>query len=194
MKRPVLLQKAAPVEPPKPTRNVIIEYEPLKAFTVRRVIEEGVFRVDPNDYLCQGSQHGTGGGDVRVVERIEDLPPPSDQLMRVLEDYNQPSQHIPNCISTLEARPGSEHISSSLQKLLAGARPVTTGDHLTSISRASSLPAHKSERVLSTAFDSSAPSPSGSSVQCSRSKVSTQYPQSFTPRHSPARSHIDDIY
>ncbi|CAF1256894.1 unnamed protein product [Adineta ricciae] len=93
VKRPILLQKAPPVPPPPPTRNVIIEYEPLKAYTVRRVIEEGVFRVDPNQYSDYHKQHDDG--DVRIVDRIEDLPPPSAELMRVLDEYNSgASSHI----------------------------------------------------------------------------------------------------
>jgi hypothetical protein len=87
VKRPILLQKAPPLPPVQPTRNVVIEYEPLKAYTVRRVIEEGIFRVDPNQYADYHKQHADG--DVRIVDRIEDLPPPSEELMRVLHNYNQ---------------------------------------------------------------------------------------------------------
>ncbi|UJR22797.1 hypothetical protein I4U23_025828 [Adineta vaga] len=86
VKRPILLQKVTPLPPVPPTRNVIIEYEPLKAYTVRRVIEEGVFRVDPHQYTDYHRQHNDG--DVRIVDRIEDLPPPSADLMRVLNEYN----------------------------------------------------------------------------------------------------------
>ena len=84
MKRPVLLERAEPLRPVIPPRNVIIEYEPLKAYTVRRVIEEGVFRVDPRDY--ERYQHQIDG-DVRLVDRIDDLPPPSGDLQRVLHEY-----------------------------------------------------------------------------------------------------------
>ncbi|CAF0865990.1 unnamed protein product [Adineta steineri] len=89
VKRPILLQKAPPIPPRNPARNVIIEYEPLKAYTVRRVIEEGVFRVDPHQYIDYNRQHSDG--DVRIVDRIDDLPPPSEELMRVLQDYNRGS-------------------------------------------------------------------------------------------------------
>ena len=89
VKRPVLLQKASPLPPVNPTRNVIIEYEPLRAYTVRRVIEEGIFRVDPEQYAAHNTH---ADGDVRIVERIDDLPPPSEELMRVLNSYNQSSQ------------------------------------------------------------------------------------------------------
>ncbi len=85
VKRPILLQKAPPMPAVQPTRNVIIEYEPLKAYTVRRVIEEGVFRVDPNQYSSYNTQNQ--GDNVRIVDRIDDLPPPSEELMRVLQNY-----------------------------------------------------------------------------------------------------------
>ncbi len=86
VKRPILLQKAPPLPPVKEARNVIIEYEPLKAYTVRRVIEEGIFRVDPTQYANYNTQKTDG--DVRIVDRIDDLPPPSEELLRVLKEYN----------------------------------------------------------------------------------------------------------
>ncbi len=86
VKRPILLQKAPPLPPVKEPRNVIIEYEPLKAYTVRRVIEEGIFRVDPIQYSNYNTQKTDG--DVRIVDRIDDLPPPSEELLRVLKEYN----------------------------------------------------------------------------------------------------------
>lgn len=85
VKRPVLLQKAPPASPTKPVRNVIIEYEPLKAYTVRRVVEEGIFRVDPNEYNDYTSQEHSG--NIRIVDRIEDLPPPSEDILRALKNY-----------------------------------------------------------------------------------------------------------
>ena len=203
VKRPVLLQKAPPLEPAKPTRNVIIEYEPLKAFTVRRVIEEGVFRVDPHQYSTYNTQNDVASGDVRIVERIEDLPPPSEQLMRVLDDYNQPGQHSSSHLPSYgqpsqqhhQSHNLSEHIPSSIQHLLADARPVSGGDHLTNISRASAIPAYRQERVLSTGYNSSNPSPTIIPIRPSRSKQSQpSRSQRYTPRDSPANSHVDDIY
>lgn len=87
VKRPILLQKAPPPAPVRPVRNVVIEYEPLKAYTVRRVIEEGVFRVDPRKYTEYAEQESNA--NVRIVDRIEDLPPPSEEIMRVLQNYNR---------------------------------------------------------------------------------------------------------
>ncbi|CAF3874573.1 unnamed protein product [Rotaria magnacalcarata] len=149
VKRPVLLQKAPPPEPPKVTRNVIIEYEPLKAFTVRRVIEEGIFRVDPHQYASYNAQTHTGG-DVRVVERIEDLPPPSEKLAHVLNEYNYSSASPANCYSHESHQHLSEHIPSSVQHLLSGAQTTSNTDYLTNVSRASNTPAVRQERVLST--------------------------------------------
>ncbi|CAF1398843.1 unnamed protein product, partial [Didymodactylos carnosus] len=178
VKRPVLLQKAQPPAPVKPVRNVIIEYEPLKAFTVRRVIEEGVFRVDPHTYITQQPQSGIG--DVRIVERIEDLPPPSEQLMRVLDDYNHdhssqrnyhnnttthsPIPHSYNQFHEQEVKP--QGLSSTLANLFGGrsnpVQPNTSqgplGSNLADVSRASNIPANRQERVLS-GYNSSIPSP-----------------------------------
>ena len=197
IKRPVLLQKAPPLEPAKPTRNVIIEYEPLKAFTVRRVIEEGVFRVDPHEYTSYNSQSNPRDGDVRIVERIEDLPPPSEQLMHVLSEYNQPAAGATRSTSSSHLHPYDqqhEHIPPNIQQLLADARPVSHADHLTSFSRASSTPAYRPERVLSTGYNSSNPSPTIVPLERSRSKHSYRHSQRYTPRDSPTRSHVDDIY
>ena len=192
VKRPVLLQKAPPLEPVKATRNVVIEYEPLKAFTVRRVIEEGVFRVDPHEYTSYNNQPNPRDGDVRIVERIEDLPPPSDQLMRVLDDYNQPI--AAGSPSSRSFHQESEHVPPSIQHLLADARPASHVDHLNAFARTASTPAHRSERVLSTGYNSSNPSPTIVPLERSRSKHSYRLSHHFSPRDSPATSHVDDIY
>ena len=195
LKRPVLLQKAPPMEPIKPTRNVIIEYEPLKAFTVRRVIEEGVFRVDPHEYSTYNAQSGSSNGDVRIVERIEDLPPPSEQLMRVLNDYNHPNQRSSSHLAHSEHHSGvAEHVPQSIQQLLADVRPVSNADPLINISRASSIPAHRQEQVLSTGYSSSNPSPTIVPMHRSYSKHSSRHSQPYTPHDSLSRSNIDDIY
>ena len=197
MKRPVLLQRAPPREPIKPTRNVVIEYEPLKAFTVRRVIEEGVFRVDPHQYSSYNSRSHSGGGDVRIVERIEDLPPPSEQLMRVLQDYNHPvrssSNHLPS-YHHQSYNGSSEHIPANIQHLLSGGRPTSNTDQLTNVSRASSTPAYRQERVLSTGYSSSAETPTIVPLQRSYSKHSDRSFKHHSPDGSPIRSHLGDIY
>lgn len=72
IERPVIVQKIKHVtqKPPTP-KNVIIEYEKPKAVAIRQVIEEGVFRVDPTTYQTSTAP---GGGEVRIVDRITDLP------------------------------------------------------------------------------------------------------------------------
>ncbi|CAF3354319.1 unnamed protein product [Rotaria sp. Silwood1] len=134
VKRPILLEKAPPLPPIKPTRNVIIEYEPLKAYTVRRVIEEGVFRVDPNQYLNYFSQERDG--NVRIVDRIDDLPPPSEELMRVIKNYNQQNS--------------SDYNTNVLPHL----------DPLMNVSNLSNTTSHRQERVLTPSRRLSNPSPS----------------------------------
>lgn len=127
VKRPILLQKAPPIPPVKPTRNVVIEYEPLKAYTVRRVIEEGIFRVDPRKYSEYSEQEADA--NVRMVDRIEDLPPPSEEIMRVLQKYNQQT-------------------SADYDD------PIPSN-----ITRSSNMPVDRQERVLSPGRASSIPSP-----------------------------------
>ena len=191
VKRPVLLQKAPPREPVRAVRNVVIEYEPLKAFTVRRVIEEGVFRVDPHQYSAYNAQSHTGKGDVRIVERIEDLPPPSDQLMRVLEDYNHPIRSSSTRLNHFDHHQShhslSEHLPSNIQHLLADARPASNIDQLTNVSRASSAPAYRQDRVLSTGHSSSAASPTIVPLQRSHSKQYSGYDNAI-------QAHAEDIY
>lgn len=121
------MQKAPPPPAVKPIRNVVIEYEPLKAYTVRRVIEEGVFRVDPRKYTEYTEQEFDA--NVRIVDRIEDLPPPSDEIMRVLQNYNQ-------------------DVSVDYNNLIP-----------TNIIHSSNAPVDRQERVLSPGQSSSIPSP-----------------------------------
>ena len=191
LKRPVLLQKAPPREPVKAVRNVVIEYEPLKAFTVRRVIEEGVFRVDPHQYSTYNAEAHSGRGDVRIVERIEDLPPPSEQLMRVIHDYNLPVRSSSTHLHHYDHQSPhslSEHLPSNIQHLLADARPTSNIDQLTNVSRASSAPAYRPDRVLSTGYSSSSTaSPTIVPLQRSRSKHRTLH-------DSPFQSRSEDIY
>ena len=139
VKRPILLQTAPPLSPPKPTRNVIIEYEPSKAYTVRRVIEEGVFRVDPRQYLHYNARQTEG--DVRIVDRIDDLPLPSDELKRVLVDYAE--------------RYTTDYDAGLLSEI----------DRLTDVTRLSNSHGHRQERVLSPGRSSAIPSPTLASVQ-----------------------------
>ncbi|CAF2715751.1 unnamed protein product [Rotaria sp. Silwood2] len=196
VKRPVLLQKAPPPEPIKPTRNVIIEYEPLKAYTVRRVIEEGVFRVDPHEYTSHNARSHNGCGDVRIVERIEDLPPPSEHLRRVLNECgpSNSSHHIHSHDHHSHHNP-SEHIPSSVQHILSGGRSTSNMDHLTNISRSSSIPANRQERVLSTGCDSSIASPTIVPLQRSSSKHSQhRLQQKYASHDSPMESQINDVY
>jgi hypothetical protein len=119
--------------------------------------------------------------------------------MRVLDDYNQPnsasSSHLTDYVQQYQ-QPStlSEHIPASIQHLLADARPVSNAEHLTSISRASSAYPHRQERVLSTGYNSSNPSPTVVPFESSHSKRSSRLSQQYTPRESPIRSHVDNIY
>lgn len=170
----------------------------MKAFTVRRVIEEGVFRVDPHEYASYNSRSHADGGDVRIVERIEDLPPPSEHLLRVLNEYKVPIQpsgsgHL-HSYDHYHHHSSSEHIPSNIHHLLSGARPSSNIDQLTNVSRASNTPAYRQERVYSPGYTSSRASPVMVPLQRSYSKSSNRSSRHLSPHASPLRSHIDDIY
>ncbi|CAF4034010.1 unnamed protein product [Rotaria sp. Silwood2] len=168
VKRPILLEKAPPLPPMKPTRNVIIEYEPLKAYTVRRVIEEGVFRVDPNQYASYYAHERDG--NVRIVDRIDDLPPPSEELMRVINNYTQQNS--------------SDYNTNLLSNI----------DSLMHVSHSSNTPAYRQERVLTPGRNSSNPSPSIPLVQNSQTRYSNRSSQQHTPHDSPSSFKAENIY
>ena len=67
-----------------PPKNVIIEYEKPKAVAVRQVIEEGIFRVDPATYQSAHSE-----GEVRIVDRITDLPIQNSRILAQLSESNK---------------------------------------------------------------------------------------------------------
>lgn len=67
--RPVIVERAPPAEIIRPPKNVIIEYEQPKAHHEQIVIDEGVFRADP-----QSHNTGSTTGEIRYVDKIVDLP------------------------------------------------------------------------------------------------------------------------
>ncbi|CAF4519809.1 unnamed protein product [Rotaria socialis] len=67
--RPVIVERAAPIEFIRPPKNVIIEYEQPKAHHEQIIIDEGVFRADPRSHNATSTM-----GEVRMVDRITDLP------------------------------------------------------------------------------------------------------------------------
>jgi hypothetical protein len=117
--------------------------------------------------------------------------------MRVLNDYNLPVRSNSTHITNYDQQPHqniSEHIPPNLQNLLSGARPTSNVDQLTNVSRASSTPAQRQDRVSSTGYNSSSASPTIVPLQRSRSKHSNPSSKHYTPNESPIRSHINDIY
>ncbi|CAF1251627.1 unnamed protein product [Rotaria magnacalcarata] len=166
VKRPILLEKAPPQPPVPPTRNVIIEYEPLKAYTVRRVIEEGVFRVDPTQYSNYSAQTD---GNVRIVDRIDDLPPPSDALMRILKEYSQ------NDVADYK----TESLSNMEQLMQVS-------------SSSSALPTNR-ERVLSSGPNRLIPSPVSAPFPFTQTRSSNNSSRRHTPLNS-STLNIDDAY
>ncbi|CAF3697991.1 unnamed protein product [Rotaria sordida] len=67
--RPVIVERAPPLEILRPPKNVIIEYEQPKAHHEQIVIDEGVFRADPRSHNATSTI-----GEVRIVDKITDLP------------------------------------------------------------------------------------------------------------------------
>ncbi|CAF0901787.1 unnamed protein product [Rotaria sp. Silwood1] len=67
--RPVIVERAPPLEVIRPPKNVIIEYEQPKAHHEQIVIDEGVFRADPQSHNATSTM-----GEVRIVDKITDLP------------------------------------------------------------------------------------------------------------------------
>jgi hypothetical protein len=118
--------------------------------------------------------------------------------MRVLNEYNHSSHHHSSSnIHSYDHQTHhnlSEHVPSAIQHLLTGARPCSNVDQLTNVSRASSTPAHKQERVLSTGYNSSVTSPTIIPLQRSRSTHSNRSLQRNTHHDSPAQSPYDSVY
>ncbi len=105
--------------------------------------------MDPNQFADYSAQQTDG--NIRIVDRIDDLPPPSEGLMRALNNYNQPN---------------SSHYNAGLS---------TNIDQLTNVSRSSNTPAHSQERVLSPGYKSSNPSPTMAPFQQSQSEHHTSH-------------------
>lgn len=67
--RPVIVERAPAAEIIRPPKNLIIEYEQPRAHHEQVIIDEGVFRADPNTYNATSTM-----GEVRIVDKITDLP------------------------------------------------------------------------------------------------------------------------
>ncbi|UJR20944.1 hypothetical protein I4U23_024053 [Adineta vaga] len=67
--RPVIVERAPPAEIIRAPKNLIIEYEQPRAHHEQVIIDEGVFRADPNSHNATSTI-----GEVRIVDKITDLP------------------------------------------------------------------------------------------------------------------------
>lgn len=81
--RPVIVQKLKPKPAQEAPKNVIIEYERQNAVSVRQVLEEGVFRVDPKTYQSY-LNNGESNSEIRYVDRITDLPIENSKVLEKL--------------------------------------------------------------------------------------------------------------
>jgi hypothetical protein len=112
------VQKVKP-QPPQPApKNVIIEYEKPKAVAIRQVIEEGIFRVDPATYESQMS-HVNNGGEVRLVDRITDLPIESSRILAQLSLDNNNNNNNHNNFTTSCGSTSSSHRSNDSSNIYA---------------------------------------------------------------------------
>lgn len=80
--RPIIVQKLKPKPAQEAPKNIIIEYEKQNAISVRQVLEEGVFRVDPKTYLSYLNDNEKS--EVRYVDRITELPIESSKVLEKL--------------------------------------------------------------------------------------------------------------
>ncbi|CAF0842890.1 unnamed protein product [Adineta ricciae] len=67
--RPVIVERAPPAEVIRAPKNLIIEYEQPRAHHEQVIIDEGVFRADPQSHNATSTI-----GEVRIVDKITDLP------------------------------------------------------------------------------------------------------------------------
>ncbi len=74
-KRRVIYQKAPPVQPPAPQKNLIIQWEGTQARVVKEFRNLGIIKADPNTYVQQyGSQLRPTQG---LPDFIKGLPTPN---------------------------------------------------------------------------------------------------------------------
>lgn len=77
-KRKVIFQKAEPTPcPPSPTKNVIIQWEPVDVCVHKEIESLGVHNVDPCDYASRFGGLLTPLGDLPID--FKNLPPPPNQ-------------------------------------------------------------------------------------------------------------------
>lgn len=78
----MIIQRIKPAPLAPAPKNVIIEYEKPKSVSIRQVIEEGIFRADPATYQCSSAH---SNGEVRIVDRITDLPIENSRVLAQLK-------------------------------------------------------------------------------------------------------------
>ncbi len=93
----MIIQRFKPLVSQSLPKNIIIEYEKPKAVAVRHVVEEGVYRVDPTTYQTST----TSNGEVRIVERITDLPIENSRILAQYAADNESGDDEPH-ISNIE--------------------------------------------------------------------------------------------
>ncbi|CAF1206846.1 unnamed protein product [Adineta ricciae] len=104
--RPVIVQRAPPAEIIKPAKNLIIEYEQPKAHHEQVVVDEGVFRADPQTHNATSTH-----GEIRIVDKITDLP----------VNY---SKYLTNRRSSTNSLPPSSNQTQMVQPQFSTAEPT----------------------------------------------------------------------
>jgi hypothetical protein len=93
-KRRVIYQKAPPVQPPAPQKNLIIQWEGTQARVVKEFRNLGIIKADPGSYVQQyGSQLRPTQG---LPDFIRGLPPPNlgPEYVRVLTIFAEKKEVI----------------------------------------------------------------------------------------------------
>lgn len=102
--RPVIVERAPLPEIIRPPKNVIIEYEQPRVHHEQVIVDEGVFRADPQ------SHNGTSTiGEVRIVDKITDLPVNYSKYLT----ERRPSARAMSSTSLYEQKPPTPQFSQT---------------------------------------------------------------------------------
>lgn len=97
--RPVIIERAPAPEIIRPPKNVIIEYEQPRARHEQVIVDEGVFRADPQSMNATSTM-----GEVRIVDKITDLPVNYSKYLT----NRRPSARSMSSMSVYEQQPTSQ--------------------------------------------------------------------------------------
>ena len=114
----MIVERAKPVEKQPAPKNVIIEYERPGVCADKCVVDEGVIRADPRTY---NSYQSCGREEVRVVDRITDLPVANGRALTQMQLYHPSAQQRPATPAPAQSypRPATAKINASGSNVVA---------------------------------------------------------------------------